>query len=78
MARAPTPAVFLAARLLGYYLEYGQRDVEGTYLEAPAERLPFQDETFALVVSYLTLIDIPDVQAAIQEMHECSSQAALC
>ena len=44
------------------------RDVEGRYLEVPAERLPFLDGSFDLVVSYLTLIDIPDVQAAIQEM----------
>jgi SAM-dependent methyltransferase len=55
----PTPALLAAART---------RDVRGTYLPAPAERLPFRDEAFDLVVSYLSLIDIPDVQAAIPEM----------
>ncbi len=55
----PTPALIAAAR---------QRDADSTYLEAAAERLPFGDETFDLVVSYLSLIDIPDIQAAIPEM----------
>jgi ubiquinone/menaquinone biosynthesis C-methylase UbiE len=52
----PTPKLIAAARA---------RDVDGKYPEARAEELPFHDETFDLVVSYLTLIDIPDVQAAI-------------
>jgi SAM-dependent methyltransferase len=55
----PTPALIAAART---------RDTTGVYLEAPAERLPFGDETFDLVVSYLSLIDIPDIQSAISEM----------
>jgi SAM-dependent methyltransferase len=55
----PTPALIAAART---------RDTRGVYLEAPAERLPFGDETFDLVVSYLSLIDIPDIQSAISEM----------
>jgi SAM-dependent methyltransferase len=55
----PTPALIAAARA---------RDVRGTYLEAPAERLPFRDQAFDLVVSYLSLIDIPDVHVAIPEM----------
>ena len=55
----PTPALLEAARA---------RDPEGTYLEAAAEHLPFDDNAFDLVVSYLSLIDIPDVQAAISEM----------
>lgn len=55
----PTPAMIAAART---------RDVDGTYLEAPAERLPFRDGAFDLVVSYLSLIDIPDVEAAVPEM----------
>ena len=45
-----------------------ERDRRGTYLEAAAERLPFGSEIFDLVVSYLTLIDIPDYRAAIAEM----------
>lgn len=55
----PTPALIAAARA---------RDPDGTYLEAAAEHLPFPDAAFDLVVSYLTLIDIPDIQAAIPEM----------
>lgn len=55
----PTPKLISAARA---------RDVGGAYLEAPAEKLPFRDGSFDLVISYLTLIDIPDIQAAIHEM----------
>ena len=55
----PTPALIAAARA---------RDGDGAYLEAVAERLPFGDGVFDLVVSYLSLIDIPDIQAAIPEM----------
>ncbi|HEY4361846.1 MAG TPA: class I SAM-dependent methyltransferase [Bryobacteraceae bacterium] len=44
------------------------RDLGGTYLEGRAEKLPFEDSSFDLVVSYLTLIDIPDIEAAIPEM----------
>ena len=55
----PTPALIAAART---------RDASGVYLEAAAERLPFGSETFDLVVSYLSLIDIPDIQSAIPEM----------
>lgn len=55
----PTPAMIVAAR---------KRDADGTYLEAAAERLPFDDDSFDLVVSYLSLIDIPDIHTAIPEM----------
>ncbi|MEL6522888.1 MAG: class I SAM-dependent methyltransferase [Pseudomonadota bacterium] len=55
----PTPALLEAAR---------SRDPEGTYIEGRGEELPFPDQTFDLVVSYLSLIDIPDYQAAIAEM----------
>src|SRR4029079_9484921 len=48
----PTAALLAAAR---------RRDKNGAYLEGRAERLPFGDETFDLVVSYLSLIDIPDI-----------------
>lgn len=43
-------------------------DARGHYVQGRAEALPFADDTFALVVSYLTLIDIPDIDAAIPEM----------
>src|SRR5436190_14585338 len=55
----PTSPLIAAARA---------RDPEGVYLDAVAEHLPFGDASFDLVVSYLSLIDIPDVHAAIPEM----------
>jgi SAM-dependent methyltransferase len=55
----PTPELLEAARA---------RDPKGLYLDANAEHLPFDNNTFDLVVSYLTLIDIPDIETAIPEM----------
>jgi SAM-dependent methyltransferase len=55
----PTPRLLEAAR---------RRDPRGTYLQAAAECLPFDSDGFDLVISYLTLIDIPDFEAAIAEM----------
>jgi SAM-dependent methyltransferase len=55
----PTSALIAVART---------RDAQGTYVKATAERLPFRHEAFDLVVSYLSLIDIPDVEAAVPEM----------
>ena len=55
----PTAGLIAAARA---------RDPAGRYVEGVAERLPFADAAFDLVVSYLTLIDIPDIGAAIPEM----------
>jgi SAM-dependent methyltransferase len=55
----PTDALLARARAL---------DPGGAYLIGRAETLPFPDAAFDLVVSYLTLIDIPDVTAAIGEM----------
>lgn len=54
-----TPTLIAAARV---------RDCDGTYLEAAAEHLPFPDATFDLVVSYLSLIGIAAIGAAIPEM----------
>ena len=48
--------------------EARQRDPAGRYLRGRAEHLPFPPASFDLVVSYLTLIDIPDFRAAIAEM----------
>jgi ubiquinone/menaquinone biosynthesis C-methylase UbiE len=45
-----------------------QRDPDGEFLPARAEALPFDDAAFDLVVSYLTLIDIPDYRSGIREM----------
>ncbi|MEL6168640.1 MAG: class I SAM-dependent methyltransferase [Pseudomonadota bacterium] len=53
-----TPALIAAAKA---------KDPDGTYVEASAESLPFDDATFDVAVFYLSLIDIPDFRAAIAE-----------
>src|SRR5215472_3014964 len=55
----PTPAMIEAAR---------KRDPSGDYRQGRAEALDFADASFDLVVSYITLVDIPDFRAAIREM----------
>jgi len=55
----PTEALIAEAR---------RRDPDGDYRIGRAEQLDFPDASFDLVVSYLTLIDIPDLAAAIAEM----------
>lgn len=55
----PTKALLRRAR---------ECDPGGDYREGRAEVLEFPDATFDLVVSYLTLIDIPDIRLAIREM----------
>ncbi|WP_010137441.1 class I SAM-dependent methyltransferase [Oceanicola sp. S124] len=54
----PTPSLLARARSL---------DPQGRYVRAGAEALPFADASFGLVISYLTLIDIDDIGAAIAE-----------
>ena len=44
------------------------RDPAGTYVEGSAESLPFEAGSFDLVVSYLSLIDIEDLDRAYAEM----------
>lgn len=44
------------------------RDPVGRYVDAMAESLPFANDSFDLVVSYLTLMDIDDAGLAISEM----------
>jgi SAM-dependent methyltransferase len=44
------------------------RDPAGDYRLGRAERLEFEDASFDLVVSYVTLVDIADFRAAIREM----------
>jgi len=55
----PTEALIAEARRL---------DPTGDYRVGRAEALDFPEATFDLVVSYLSLIDIPDATAAIAEM----------
>ena len=55
----PTRALIATARA---------RAKNGVYIEAQAERLPFRDATFDLVVTYLSLIDVVDILSAINEM----------
>ena len=55
----PTSTLIAAARA---------RDPNGGYLGAAAEHLPFRNEAFDLVISYLSLIDVDDISAAIPEM----------
>jgi len=45
-----------------------QRDPKGDYRLGRAEQLDFAEASFDLVVTYITLIDIPDFRAAIAEM----------
>jgi SAM-dependent methyltransferase len=56
----PTAALIEEAR---------RRDPAGRYEIGRAEALPFDRDQFDLVVSYLSLIDIPDFRAAIAEMN---------
>jgi SAM-dependent methyltransferase len=56
----PTDALLQRAR---------QHHPEGDYRSGRAEKLAFADRSFELVVSYLTLIDIPDIRQAIAEMN---------
>lgn len=55
----PTARLLAAART---------RDPQGHYLQGRAEALPFDDASFDLVISYLTLIDIEDYAGGIAEM----------
>ena len=54
---------------MGQFIDVArQRDVDGDYRLGNAEALEFADASFDLVVSYITLVDIPDFRAAIAEM----------
>lgn len=55
----PTEALLARARTV---------DPAGDYRVGLAERLDVEDDSFDLVVSYLSLIDIPDLGAALTEM----------
>jgi SAM-dependent methyltransferase len=55
----PTPGLIGAARA---------RHPQGAYIQGDAEQLPLRSASFELVVSFLSLIDIPRFDAAIAEM----------
>lgn len=55
----PTPQLLEVAR---------RRDPSGDYRLGRAEQLDLEASSFDLVVSYITLVDIPDFRAAIREM----------
>src|ERR1700694_1861517 len=55
----PTEALIRQARA---------QDPDGDYRIGRAEALDFPDRSYDVIVSYLTLIDIPDIRTAIAEM----------
>jgi SAM-dependent methyltransferase len=57
--------------------EARRRDPQGQYILGGAESLPFESQTFDLVISYLTLIDILDFGAALQEMARVAKPGGL-
>ncbi|MFQ6547263.1 class I SAM-dependent methyltransferase [Aestuariibius sp. 2305UL40-4] len=65
----PTAALLAEARRL---------DPGGTYLDGRAEALPVEDGAFGLVVSYLSLIDIPGMEAAVAEMARALRPGGQC
>lgn len=51
------------------FIEHARsRDCESKYVQASAEALPFADGSFDIVLSYLSVIDIPDLKAAASEI----------
>ncbi|MGR3714081.1 MAG: class I SAM-dependent methyltransferase [Shimia sp.] len=65
-------AAALGARVVGIdptaaLIAHANTQGGAAYYEAKAEDLPFEDSSFDVVVSYLSLIDIPDVPAALRE-----------
>lgn len=54
----PSPTLIHAAR---------EADPEGTYLEASADALPFDDAMFDTIVAFMTLHDMDDLDGALRE-----------
>ena len=55
----PVPPVIAHAR---------KHDADSTYVEGRAEKLPFDDGSFDVVLSYLSVVDIPDLDVASLEI----------
>jgi SAM-dependent methyltransferase len=68
MLRAEGIAAIGVDPTVEFVVEARRRDPAGDYRSGRAEALDFDNAAFDLVVSYLALIDIPDVAAAIAEM----------
>lgn len=58
--------------------EARRRQPEATYHVAKGEALPVADASMDLVVSYLSLLDIPDYRAAIKEMKRVLKPGGRC
>ncbi|MEM7317275.1 MAG: class I SAM-dependent methyltransferase [Planctomycetota bacterium] len=43
-------------------------DPDSTYVQGEAEELPFDDASFDIVLSYLSFVDIPDLESAAREI----------
>lgn len=59
-------------------IEAQRRQPEAIYHVAKAEKLPLADACIDLVVSYLSLLDIPDYRVAIKEMKRVLKPGGRC
>lgn len=63
------PSAAMAARLKARLAESDANGQVGEVVIAPAERLPFDDDSFDAVVSTLVLCTVPDPAATLGEVH---------
>ena len=64
-----TGAVVTGIDPVPQFIEHARSvDSVSTYVEGKAEELPFEDDSFDIVLSYLSIVDIADLQAASQEI----------
>jgi len=66
MMAAHVPKI-IGLDLTEHLLEEARQLGRATYVKGVAENLPFEDQSFDLVVSYLSLIDIPGIESAYRE-----------
>jgi ubiquinone/menaquinone biosynthesis C-methylase UbiE len=58
-----------------------QADMDGSYVVAPGEKLPFADATFDVVVAYNSLQNVDDLQrtvAEVQRVLKAAGQFCVC